>query len=288
MCVGPLLVRRVPEGWGFSLHPAMAWGGGFALAIPQEPRSVRPGLLMFFAGGPVASFLLASAGVLAFVSSPGTAWAAYAHPVGLLAAWASFSFLANSTPVRWSAASTDGAWIAELAHGTALGRRLCAHYAMAASENGKVRPADWNPNWIQQALAIHDVSADRMAGLLLAYRHHLDRGEIILAGRFLDDAVNLQRRLPMNFATRRLWLERAYYQARYRKDPVTGREALELGRRGLPVERSLTLRAECAVLMAEGDVRAVVMIDDARERQRSLHPSGMTAFEERLIGTLEA
>jgi len=285
LCLGPLLIRRLPAGWGISWHAAMAWGGGFVLAIPRDTRSVRPGLLMFFAGGPVASFTLAALAVMLFATAPGAAWAPWAHPLGVLAAWATFSFIANCSPVHFRATSTDGAWLAELAEGTNAGRRLCAHYAMAASENCEVRPADWNPRWIAHALALHDISADRLAGLLHAYRHHLDRGEIVLAGRFLDEAVNLQKRLPVNFATRRLWLERAYYLARHRGDALNAREAWERARHGLPVEPPLRLRAECALLMAEGDERAAHRLAQARG---SLQPSGMGAFEERLIATLEA
>jgi hypothetical protein len=288
ICIGPLLVRRVEDGWGFSLHPAMSWGGGFALATPRDARRVRPGLLMFFAGGPAASLLLAAGCLMAFVTSPGTSWAPWAHPIGLLAAWSSYSFLANCNPVCSKTVRTDGAWIVELARGSALGQRLCAHYAMAASEHSQVRPADWSPNWIRHALGVKDHSADRLAALLLAYRHHLDRGEIILAGRFLDEAVNLQHRLPANFSTRRLWLERAYFLARHRSDAVNSREALERGRRGLPVERPLLLRATCAVQLAEGDVRAVNSLQLARQCRGGLQLTGNAAFEQRLIATLEA
>jgi hypothetical protein len=280
LCVGPLLVRRFQDGWGVTLHPSLTWDGGFAAALPSDARQIRANLLLFIAGGPAASLLLSGLCTILFLNSPGTRLAGWAEPIGLLAAWSAFTFVANSIPMRAGTVMTDGAWIAELVHGTLCGQRYCALYAMAASEHSNVRPADWHPRWIEQALALADESPERLSALLLAYTHYLDRGDGARAGACLDEAVTLQHRLPPTMITRHLWLERAYFLAHHRGDALNAREAWARAQRGLPVERALLLRAECAVLTAEGDTRAasdlLTLAEAVVGRSR---PSGVRAFE---------
>lgn len=280
LCVGPVLIRRFQDGWGVTLHPALTWDGGFAAALPSDPRQIRANLLVFLAGGPAASLLLCCVCIICFANSPGTRLAPWAEPIGLLGAWSAFTFVANSIPMRAGVALTDGAWIAELVHGTPHGRRYCALYAMASSEYNEMRPADWHHRWIAHALAVPDPSPERLSALLLAYTHHLDRGEVERAGACLDEAITLQHRLPSNHITRHLWLERAYFLAHYRRDALNARQAWQRGQSGLPVERSLLLRAECALLTAEGDTRtASDLLALAENVLGHSRRSGIASFE---------
>ena len=289
ICVGPLLIRRLQDGWGITLHPALTWDGGFAAALPADARQIRANLLIFLAGGPAASLMLSCVCVILLAMSPGSRWAGWAEPLGLLAAWSAFTFVANILPMRAGSTMTDGAWIAELVNGTLEGQRYCALYAMAASEHSDTRPADWHPQWIAHALAVPDPTPERISALLLAYTHYLDRGDTKRAGACLDEAVTLQHRLPPAFITRHLWLERAYFLAQYRHDAMNARQAWERARTGLPVERTLLLRAESAVLAAEGDTRAasdlLILAEAVIDRSRA---SGVTAFEEDRLEAIAA
>ena len=280
VCIGPLLIHRLRDGWGVTLQAALTWDGGFAAALPTDPRRVRPNLLLFLAGGPLASFLLFAGCLMLFLTSPESRWADWAEPIGLLGAWSIVTCIVNLMPAGRRTVRTDGAWIAELASGSHAGRRHCALYAMAASEHGARRPADWHPRWIAQALELADLTPEHIAALVLAYVHYLDGGDLKRAGRLLDDAVTLQHRLPPNFVTRLLWLERTYFLAHHRGDPRSARDAWDRARSGLPVERGLLLRAECALLAAEGDTRtASELLAAARALLRSGSTSGMAAFE---------
>jgi hypothetical protein len=280
ICVGPLVIHRLRDGWSWTLRPARALDGGFAGALPASTRHIRPNLLLFIAGGPLASFLLFAGCLMLFLTSPGAAWAGWAEPIGLLGAWSFVTCLMNLIPSQSRAVLTDGAWLAELAAGSAAGRRHCALYAMAASEHAAQRPADWHPRWIAQALAPADPTPERVTALVLAYVHHLDRGDTTQAGRALDDAVTLQHRLPNNDVTRQLWLERAYFLARHRRDPLSARAAWDRAAQGLPVEQTLLLRAECALLVAEGDTRSASdLLAAASALLPAENPPGMAAFE---------
>jgi hypothetical protein len=280
VCIGPLLIRRFADGWGVTLHPALTWDGGFAAALPTHAEQIRANLLVFLAGGPAASLLLACVSFIAFLQSPQARWAAWAEPIGLLAAWSAFTFVANCLPMRAGPVMTDGAWIAELASGTLTGQRFCALYAMAASEHSDLRPAHWPGRWLEQALALPDPAPERISALLLAYTHHLDRREFDRAGACLDEAITLQHRLPATLVTRHLWLERAYFLAHHRGDAVNARAAWERAGDGLPVERSLLLRAECALLAAEGQTRAASdLLSLAESVLADSRASGITAFE---------
>lgn len=280
LCLGPLQIHRLREGWGLTLEPALTWDGGFAAALPMDARRVRANLLLFLAGGPLASFLLFALCLMLFLTSPGALWSGWAEPIGILGAWSAFTCASNLLPSSSRAVLTDGAWIAELVAGTPVGRRHCAIYAMAASENAARRPADWHPRWIAQALALSGDSAERSVALVLAYLHYLDRGDLKRAGQALDDAVTLQHRLPPNFVSRHLWLERAYFLAYHRRDARSARDAWDRAHAGLPVERSLMLRAECALLAAEGDTRtAAELLAAARALLPVQASSGLAAYE---------
>ena len=289
ICVGPLLLCRMNDGWGVSLHPALTWDGGFTAALPSHARRVRFSLLLFVAGGPVASLVLALGCAMAFVSSPGSPWAAWAMPIGLLGAWAAFTFAANSAPLRLNGAASDGAWLVELAQGAPAGKRHCALYAMAASEHSPVRPADWHRHWVDQALAPSGSSVDRVAALVMAYTHHLDRNELKPASAHLREAVILQRDLPPSPISRRLWLERTYFAAYHERDALQSREAWSRSREGLPVEMSVLLRAECALLAVEGDTRcAAERLATAQSLLEGRSASGISQFEADRLGELAA
>lgn len=280
ICVGPLVIHRLRDGWTWTLRATQAWDGGFAGALPSDARHIRPNLLLFIAGGPLASFLLFAGCLMLFFTSPGAAWAGWAEPIGLLGAWSLVTCVMNLLPAQSRTVLTDGAWLAELATGSAAGRRHCALYAMAASEHATQRPAEWHPRWIAQALTPADAVPERVTALVLAYVHHLDRGDIAQAGGALDDAVTLQHRLPPCDITRLLWLERAYFLARYRRDPLSARDAWERAAYGLPVEQALLLRTECALLVAEGDTRtASDLLAAASALLPAEDPPGMARYE---------
>jgi hypothetical protein len=106
---------------------------------------------------------------------------------------------------------------------------------------------------------------------LLAYEWSSDRGEVDDAGKHLDRALAAAKAYPA--ASRPvIYLEAAYFTARYRADAATARAYLEQSKGGFLVKPYSELLAEAAVLLAEGN--HATAINRAREALESIRGSG--------------
>lgn len=274
-CAGPLLVRRLGDGWGVSFHPSLLLEGGFVSMLPQRLRGLRASLALMAAGGPVASLALAAGAALAALQ-----WTAWLQPLMLLAAWSLFTFLGNLWPARSGGGTTDGALLLDLLGSTPAGQRYCAMAAMALSETTSLRPRDWKPEWLERARQGVPGSPEHLSACLLEHVHHLDRGNRRRAAEVLEEALGLQRRLPDLLVTRQVRLAEAWFEAIERNDPDRARDALDAARTGLPVERYARLRVEAAVLSAEEDACcAGLCLGAAEQALRRARPTGMAAWE---------
>ena len=113
-----------------------------------------------------------------------------------------------------------------------------------------VRPRDYPLDILQRLLSLRsnpmvDTSVD-----LLAYYHHLDRGDVSKAGQLLDDLLVHEKDLPEGFK-QAVYLEAAFFQAACQKKAQPARQFFERGG-GALVEKHTLLRSEAAVLFAEG------------------------------------
>lgn len=145
--VGPFQFSRTASGIRFNWLFNMGTFGGLTAATPDPDRPLRPQLLSLIAGGPLASALLALAGVLLFMHWQGPA-GTLALITGLMS---SLIFLVTAIPSRIGGFMSDGRQFLELLHGgQAVIERQRFSTLMAQSMAG-VRPRDWDADWLEPA-----------------------------------------------------------------------------------------------------------------------------------------
>jgi len=152
----------------------------------------------------------------------------------------------NLLPLRTGEALADGRRIFSLLLRTReSGHILVATMMLGEALSGR-RPREWDAG----LLGVLERSPEEPFARLCLYEAAMDRGEIELAGRHLDAAVDL-RKENWNAADAILFAEAAYYAARHRGDARAGRSWLAVAD-GWTVVDYLRARAEAAVLCAEG------------------------------------
>lgn len=174
LIVGPMQWTRSPGGIRFKWHRNFGLMGGLAAATPDDQLPLEPQLQRLIVGGPLASLLLAAAAIGAGMFLDGRP-AAYAVIVGFMSA---AIFIVTATPLHTGGFMSDGMQLLELRRGgTAVSDRQLLLRLMGLSYAG-VRPRDWDPALIEQALGLGaEVPMRRIAGRIFGLYHAMDRGE---------------------------------------------------------------------------------------------------------------
>ena len=166
--------------------------------------------------------------------------------------FAAIYFFSAMKPGRYrSGLPADGGRIINLLRGGPGADRWCALVALSGADLRGRRPRDWDEALVQQALTGYDHSYDGRNARLVAYRWALDHGRIADANLWLEEAVAIRPTWMTGLQAQVAW-EKAYFTAYHLRDPVQARAWLNKVRSsaaGQPTH----LRAEAAVLLAEGD-----------------------------------
>ncbi len=271
LVVGPLRVERSEVGTRVGLNRSLGLAGGLAVSAPRDTRDLRRRTLLLVAGGPAASLLAGAAayaaraalglGALPAGAGAGTTLGS----VGLLA-FAVFSAaigVAALIPGRTSGFYTDGARILRLLRGGPDTEREVAILALTGLSMGGRRPREWDPALVERASALPDDTPFGVAGRMMAHSAALDRGDVAVARRYLEEALELREALPPAMRPGIL-LQGAYFAAAHDGDAARARALLADSGGGLLIPAHQRLLAEAAVVLAEGDAaRAVELLDGA-------------------------
>jgi hypothetical protein len=169
----------------------------------------------------------------------------------VLALMAAGTFLLSAWPRRWLGLNSDGALLLALLKAGPPAGRLTAVFAMSGASASGERPRERNPVWLGRAIACADGSYEEASAYFFVYFQTLDAGEPERAAAYLDRVLCLWQTLPP-LVRSHYFLEAAYFEGRYGRDADAARAWLDLAQGGLLVERHTRLRAEAAVLLAEG------------------------------------
>jgi hypothetical protein len=178
----------------------------------------------------------------------------------------------NFLPLRTGDSLADGRRMFSLLLRTReCGQILAATMMLGEALSGR-RPRDWDPG----LLGVMERSPNEPFARLCLYEAAMDRGEIEVAGRHLDAAVDL-RKENWTAADAILFNEAAYYAARHRGDTRAARAWLGLADGGTVLDY-MRARAEAAVLCAEGRalegrqraVAGLASLERARRRDEDL------------------
>ncbi len=162
------------------------------------------------------------------------------------------TFLANSLPWSVGGRRTDGQQIVSLLRG---GPRMRAELALTALQGQALtkRPRDWDATLVQRATQDADSAPQATSATILTYLWALDSGHIAEAARSLACALDDQTAPPPLRAF--VLIEASFFSAFFDRDPHKARSLWSQLPTGVG-ERHMRLRAEAAVLLAEGHAAA--------------------------------
>jgi hypothetical protein len=240
--LGPLEIRDFGRP-RVRLVPSLQAG---VVLVPYESASslgpLRWSLLISTAAGPIAGLAFGGA-LIALAGGLHLRGPSHLEMVGQMSV---ILGLLNLLPLRTGDALADGRRIfALLLRTRESGHILVATLMLAEALSGR-RPREWDAALV----AAMERSPDEPFARLCLYEAAMDRGEIEVAGRHLDAAVDL-RKENWTAADAVLFAEAAYYVARHRGDARAGRAWLGVAD-GWTLVDYLRARAEAAVLCAEG------------------------------------
>jgi hypothetical protein len=256
MIVGPLLITRQEDGLCLGYSGKAFFLGG-AVSAPTDDVHLRRRLALMVVGGPLATaLLLALAYLLMCALRDIPIPARLAGGLAVLVLSSGFMLGVSIWPARVQGLTTDGAKLLTLLKGGPEAERMTAVFAMTGVSAAGQRPRDRNPVWLQRAVACTDDSYEEAAAYYYVYFQALDVGEPERAAAYLDRTLSLWRNTSPLMRVHH-FLEAAYFEGRYGRNGATARAWLELaGKGGFLVEEQTRLRAEAAVLLAEGEPEA--------------------------------
>jgi hypothetical protein len=264
IAVGPLLVVRTRAGIRAKFNTNLALFGGMAGSTPTDDRDLQRRDAVMVAGGPIASLLLAALCLglwygLGYNTATATSVEAGSQSVvaGMVGTILFFicmlSFViafVTLVPQRSAGQISDGKHLQLLLSGRPEGERNSALRLLYGAMFVSQRPREWNEGVVQRSTKLSDQSAEHAMACFLGYGWALDRGNVALAGQFLDQTVALNDTLPAA-ARPGIFVEAAYFTARYRGDASAARSFFDQGQsKFVPLHDRL--RAEAATLLAEG------------------------------------
>jgi len=292
MIAGPLKIERTRRGIRVGLHKSIKFYQGLASAIPLDAHHLRNKEIVVYAGGPLANLLQAI--VFAACSS----WLSFPvfSPIPLIlrltAGFALLASLANLIPLRTSDGFlTDGAGMLLLLKGGRPVERWCATLKLEMALAQGLLPREWNVDLLQSALSLPDGTLEDVTGCSYAYYKSLDMNDITGARLLLERMLVARMDVP---ASLRRWLslEAAYFEARYHHNATAARAWFERTK-GITSDRCSKLRAEAAVLLAEGKKeKACLCIQKGLAKAKDALFVGTERIEEMwlrdLLGLLDA
>ena len=284
LVIGPLRITRNQKGFSFGWQRGNAIFNGLAASIPEETDGLRKRMLLFAAGGPIASFLLAFVALaVAFYFNENDLFLRsyfWIWECALFTAVVSyFFFLTSMKPGNYQTGlPADGSRIFMLLKNGAEAGRWCALVALNSADIQGVRPKDWDESLLQRAMEVEDYSYDYLMLRLMYYQSLLDSGDVNRAFNELEHIMQLH--IAWESGIRALLaLEKAYVCGRYFEDVAQAEDLLNQVRKNRS-QQSLQFRAETAVLFAQQ--KAVETISKAHETILLLEsqvPTGVVVAE---------
>jgi tetratricopeptide (TPR) repeat protein len=277
---------RVRWRWNTSLNTF----GGLTLMIPPVAASESRRMARIILGGPIASFCLGIFSILGLAliqtTQPHAAFVnQFAFFLVIVAAMALMTGVATLIPYSTGGFASDGEQYLDLMRGGHRAERRLLMLTLSTYSLSGRRPREWDAAPVARLLELAEQRLDQTAAAAhhFAFYYYLDLGQTERAGAELDRALELQEAYPAELRPG-LWLELAYFQARYRRDPEGAAASLKKGAGGF-VEAHTRARAEAAVALSQGDPqRALTAIELALSRiDRSMDRGGAIAEKEWLL-----
>lgn len=246
--VGPLRVTRSNGRLHLDTFLRTGGFGGLTVVLPDTSRPMPPQLRLLIAGGPIASLVLALAGLAVAQLAQGrvATYGAFVLAIsGLL-------FALTVIPFRMQGFRNDAAQLLQLWRGGSGVELRQVLLVLGGQSLSGVRPRDLDDALLQRAFALDDGDDTVLAVSThhFAYLQAWDRGDMAAADRHLSAIAAAYDGLPQGL--RQMFaVELAFFHAQHHRDADAARAWLARGEGGLvePAQRE-TARAALALLEA--------------------------------------
>lgn len=282
--VGPLKMWAENGRTRIGLNKDFRLFGGVAATVPRNETRLVQRMAWVAAAGPLTSLLVTAVAGLGLLLPLPPAWLAF---LGVLSLSGLFNVLAVTIPDSTSGFLTDRARWQMLRRGGPAAVRWTAVAQLTARALQSQRPRTWDPEVVAQAVALPDGSIDDLNGRLYALLYYLDTNQIEAAGAQLDALLADVDALPALMRPA-IFVEAAYFFARFRRDAAAARAWLKRAPDNQFVEKLARLRAETAVLLAEGkEAQAQQVLETAVSLANSAAPTSSLLAEKAWLHELE-
>lgn len=262
--VGPVHLQRGSDGrLRWRLNTKLSCAGGMKSCLPRGVAGLRRAMLYSVLGGPVASIAAGVAALAIYVLAdlpvvtfplPGSFRGALSLGLVTLGVASCGVGLWTLLPRKRGTRASDGRRILELRGASTSADRYAAVMALGGCMMAGVRPRDWDPAVVAQAIAGRAGSHVDLAARHMAYEHALDRGDVAAAREHIRYLVDHLGRAPIEYRSI-ISVEAAYFEAAYDDNAASARSRLDgVWRRAMhALDRTAFLCAEGALALAEGD-----------------------------------
>jgi hypothetical protein len=248
--VWPIALQRRSGSW------RVKWLGkirafGFVAADPVSAVDLRKRMIVFVAGGPIATAITALVAGLVLLAAR-TSWPDWVvDEIKLIAFWSATSFLTGLIPYRGKLVMNDAARLQMLRKGGAEMERFGSLLLLTSASRSGVRPRELNAELVEQLPGPADGTVDWLASALIRYNVLFDSGRI-------EEAYNAFQQIlktDLDPGIREvLNLQAAWLEARFCHDLEAARAWMKAtpdrGRRD-PGYQNTRARAEAAIAFLE-------------------------------------
>lgn len=256
LSVGPLMVRRTPQGIRLTWNRSVNVLGGMGACLPHNPEQVTPKrMAVMILGGPAASLVAAGVlfGLASFLANDKLAghFHGFAQHLAVIAALlSSLIFLLTVYPATIGGMKTDGNRVLGLLRGDHRSEQEAAMLLLTAASLAGERPAHHSAVLVARVISLKDGSLFDFYGHFTAYYHAADRQDWCTAQDCLDYILTGEKDL-MPHIRDVLRCEYAWLLATRSEAVAEARAWLDTAGK-LQFDPATRLRAEAAVLLAEG------------------------------------
>jgi hypothetical protein len=254
---GPLRIERdeVTGRLSVGFNRVVSLAGGLVAMLPTDTHDLRRRFALVVAGGPLASFALALA-----------AWAPLALDaplppladivLGITAFMSAGLGVVSIIPANGGGFASDGGRLLRLVRGGPVAERESAMLPLLALLTAETPPREWPRELLETAVALRDATSEECIANLMAYSHALDTGDVEMAARRMDRALETLEAVPPGTAPG-IRLEAAFFAA-FRGDTAAAREHLAaVPEKAFGIKPYDRDRAAAALAAAEGDLARV-------------------------------
>lgn len=252
--IGPFMWEKQDAGWKFKWNKNVNTAGGMVACLPTGTTNLKNRFLVYIAGGPIASLLLAISAYITFrvlsmvFTDQSTLSQIALYALILMAILSAAIFVVTSIPMHAGGFYSDGGRILRLQRGGDTAHFDVLMLKIMSTSAGGTRPADLNASELEEALELGRKLNAPFIIYLHSYAHqaNFDRGDYDSAEHHLKEYLRGVDTIPAGIQSI-AWLDAAFFYAYARKDLQRATSYWSLFKPSAIIPKAQILAAEAAL-----------------------------------------